>query len=98
MTSISVTTTPVSVRGALALPDHPGGVVWLGTAQNIDAEQTVYRIRSVAAPDPASAHAFRHPTGDRWAMTVYGDDLGATWLWTAEGTAAVVLESGLPGV
>ena len=98
MTSINVMTTPVSVRGALGLADAPRGVVWWGTAQNIDAEQAVYRLRSVAAPDPASVHAFRHPTGDRWAMTIHGDDLGATWLWTAEGEAAVVLEPGLPGV
>ena len=30
-------------------------------------------------------------------MTVWSDDLGATWLWTAEGSAVVVLETGIPG-
>ena len=90
---ILVTSTPVSVAAALGLSGS--GVVFLGRAQNIDPEQTVYRLRSAAAPDPATVHAFRHPPGDLWSVTVY--DVPATWLWTAEGEAVVVLEHGLPG-
>ena len=97
MPAVTVGPVPVSVREALSLADAPGAVVWLGTVQNVSPTATVYRLRATSAPDPAAA-AFRHPAGDRWAMTVYGDDEGATWLWTASGSAVVVLESGIPGV
>ena len=97
MASITVTTTPQSVRAALGVIDGGGGVVWRGEAQNIDPTENVYRVRSVAAPTGPEA-AFRHPPGDRWAMSVYADDIGATWLWTSTGTATVVVSDGIPGV
>ena len=97
MASILVTTTPQNVRVALGLADGARGVAWLGECQNIDPTESVYRERSLAAPTGTEA-AFRHPPGDRWAMTVYSDDIGATWLWTSRGAATVVLSDGVPGV
>ena len=97
MASITVTTTPQSVRVALGISDSLRSQLWLGECQNIDPTENVYRVRSVATPTGAEA-AFRHPPGDRWAMSVHSDDLGAMWLWTATGTAVVVMSDGVPGV
>ena len=97
MASILVTTTPQSVRVALGVADGTRSVAWLGECQNIDPTVNVYRERATAAPTGTEA-AFRHPPGDRWAISVYSDDLGPTWLWTSQGTATVVLSDGIPGV
>ena len=96
MPAVTVGAAPVSVRAALSLADAPGAVIWEGTAQNVSPTTTVYRLRSVDAPD-SDAAAFRHPAGERWAMVVLGDDDGATWLWTASGSAVVVFEDGVAG-
>ena len=103
MASITVTTTPQSVGAVLGLGLGPGGVavtrsqIWVGECQNADGTENVYRLVSVATPTGKET-AFRHPPGDRWAMSVHSDDIGATWLWTSNGTAVVVMSDGLPGV
>ena len=93
MPDILVTTDPVSVAAALGIPDNPGpgAVVFAGSAQNVSAQETVYRLRSAVKPS-RGAVAFRHESGDRWRMNVYSDE--PTWLWTAQGSAAVVLQFG----
>ena len=96
MAAITVGVVPVSVREALGRDDSTKSIIWEGTAQNVSPAVTVYRLRSVDAPTPGDA-GFRHPSGERWTMTVWSDDLGATWLWAAEGSAVVVLETGIPG-
>ena len=96
MPEITVTSTPQSLRTMLGLADS-NGVVWLGQAENL-SRQTVYRRRADSMPD-TSDYAFRHTAGAQWAMAVYGDALGQTWLWTSSRNNAVVyLEAGLPGV
>jgi len=90
---ITITTTPQSVRVLLNLDDVREQVLWAGRAQN-RGRSSVYRLRAATAPDPAAVRGWKHPSGDVWPMTVYGDDVGATWLWTREGTATVVLDGG----
>ena len=94
MPTITVTTDPVSVADALGVPPAPNSISWLGRAQNVDPTETVFRIRAATKPSP-SPNAFRHPPGDEWVMTVYGDL--PTWIWVSDGEAVVVLEDGLPG-
>ena len=94
MATITVTTDPVSVAAELGLTPAANSVAWLGTAQNVDPSETVLRVRSATKPTPGVS-AFRHPPGDRWRMTLYGDL--PTWLWVADGEAVVVLEDGIPG-
>ena len=98
MPTITVTTAPQSVADLLSLDDTTPrrSEIWVGRAQNIDGQETVFRLRSVMLPAPSDA-AFRHPAGDRWHMAVYSSDLGRTWLWTDRDEAVVVVESGIPG-
>ena len=98
MAIITATPDPVSVGAALSLATNtPRTELWIGQCQNANTTQTVYRVRSSTKPNPSQT-AFRHLPGEHWRMTVYSDDLGATWLWTARYAADVILEEGLPGI
>ena len=99
MPAVTITTTPPqSVADLLGIDDTTprNSVVWTGIAQNVDATETVFRARSDTTP-ARSDPAFRHPAGDRWAMSVYSADRGRTWLWANRDEAVVVLETGIPG-
>ena len=78
MPTIIVTPDPVSVAVELGIPDVSNSVVWSGSCQNVDAQETVYRLRAPVKPTRGTP-GFRHPAGDRWRMNVYGDE--PTWLW-----------------
>ena len=98
MATITATPDPVSVGAALGLTSStPRTELWIGECENADTTVTIYRARSATKPDP-SQPAFRHLPGACWRMTVYTDDIGATWIWTAVASADVILEEGIPGI
>ena len=91
---IAVTTTPQNLRAALGLDNRARTVTPFGRGQN-RGPATIYRTTATIAPDPAVVRGFRHPSGDVFPLTIKSDDLGATWIWTATGTATLVVESGV---
>ena len=92
MNEIEVTTTPVSLATALG---PAVDVVFQGRVLN-RGPATVYRaVRPAAdpAPDPAAVRGWRHAEGDEFP--IYLDAAAAVhWVWTAKGTATLVLEGG----
>ena len=92
---ITVTDTPQNFRVLAGLTDFDG-VIFRGQCANTSGTVTVYRRRSLAAPS-AMDPAFRHSPGDQWTMEVFGDDWGATWLWTGGGEAKVIMETVIGG-
>ena len=87
MDEIAITTTPVDLGDAL------GGLEGNFRLQN-RGPVTVYRSVAAAAPVPADVRGWRHPVGDTLLVTLLTVDptIPRTWLWTAEGTATVVVE------
>ena len=92
---ITVTETPQNFRVLAVLTDYEG-VIFRGECSNTSGTVTVYRRRSIVAPN-ATDSAFRHPPGDQWAMEVFGDAWGGTWLWTGGGEAEVIMETVIGG-
>lgn len=96
MQEIEVTTTPIDLGSELDLPET-GNSVAVVRVQN-RGPSTVYRTRSQNALDPAAVRGYRHGQGSAENTPIPTDDVdngGPTWVWTAEGTATLVVENGV---
>ena len=100
MAHITVTTTPQSFADMIGADgsalNRP--LVWVGQCYNTGPAEAVFHIRAVQPPTlPAVEPAVKHLPGEAWEVVVYPDREGKTWLWTAQGDANVVYESGIGG-
>ena len=94
MASVTVTETPQDLAALLGLRSvarEVPYVLWGGMAQNTSTSRNVYRLRSETQP-ARDAPAFRHRPGETFRLTVLSDP-ERTWLWTAGGSADLVMES-----
>ena len=91
MDEIEVGATPVDLGASLNL--GTGGTVSFFRMQNRGGG-TVYRTVAATSPDPSALRGFRHPVGSTLPVRIVADPDERTWIWTAGGSATVVLEAG----
>ena len=88
MVEIEIATVPLDLGAALGEPST-GDTVTRWRLQN-RGPATVYRTAAATAPDPAAVRGFRHPSGSVLAVRIVAGM--PTWLWTATGSADVIVE------
>ena len=90
MYEVEVISTPANLAILMGLGDD---AVFDGRAQ-VRGSSTVYRTIADTAPDPAAIRGYRHPVGDQFRVRLFGTGTWPQWVWTASGTATLVIESG----
>lgn len=90
ITEIEVGPTPVDLTTAAGVADTGNGVSFF-RMQVRDA--AVYRATGDTAPDTGTARGWRHASGSVAKLRLR-EGPEREWLWTAGGTALVLIESG----
>ena len=92
MPETPVTTTPADLGTALGATLGARGFLTV-SVQNA-GPAAVYRTRSADAPVLGTVRGWRHAPGDKFSLILVGDADGAAglWVWTATGTATLVIE------